>query len=182
MVSCAEQANPHILWLSAQCCLHVCMQGLCAGQVLPKLSHHAPHAVSADNPVYACLTYIVLVFLQPPDNHFVACSSSDTSAAQHPFAEHGQHVHQTRCFMSSICSTWTYVACLLNMSHVMLSCTHTGPSIMQHSYAMHRLQRALFEVHRRLLEGDYSMTAGSTAPVVTRFLLNQALANNLLQR
>ncbi|KAL3157134.1 hypothetical protein ABBQ38_001376 [Trebouxia sp. C0009 RCD-2024] len=43
-------------------------------------------------------------------------------------------------------------------------------------------QRALFEVHRRLLEGDYSMTSGSTAPVVTRFLVNQTQANNLLQR
>lgn len=44
------------------------------------------------------------------------------------------------------------------------------------------LQRALFEVHRRLLEGDYSMTSGSTAPVVTRFLVNQPQANHLLQR
>ena len=44
------------------------------------------------------------------------------------------------------------------------------------------LQRALLEVHRRLLEGDYSMAAGSTAPVVTRFLVNQIQANNLLQR
>ena len=44
------------------------------------------------------------------------------------------------------------------------------------------LQRALFEVHRRLLEGDYSMTSGSTAPVITRFLVNQPQANHLLQR
>lgn len=43
-------------------------------------------------------------------------------------------------------------------------------------------QRALLEVHRRLIEGDYSMTAGSTAPVITRFLVNQTQANNLLQR
>ncbi|DBA68350.1 TPA: hypothetical protein ACH3X2_013660 [Trebouxia sp. C0005] len=43
-------------------------------------------------------------------------------------------------------------------------------------------QRALLEVHRRLLEGDHSMSAGSTAPVVTRFLVNQSQANNLLQR
>ena len=50
------------------------------------------------------------------------------------------------------------------------------------SQAKHVLQRALFEVHRRLLEGDHSMTAGSTAPVVTRFLVNQSQANNLLQR
>ena len=47
---------------------------------------------------------------------------------------------------------------------------------------LHLLQRALLEVHRRLIEGDYSMTAGSTAPVITRFLVNQTQANNLLQR
>lgn len=44
------------------------------------------------------------------------------------------------------------------------------------------MQRALLEVHRRLLEGDHSLTAGSTAPVVTRFLVNQSQANHLLQR
>ena len=44
------------------------------------------------------------------------------------------------------------------------------------------VQRALLEVHRRLLEGDYSLAAGSTAAVVSRFLVNQSQANQLLQR
>lgn len=43
------------------------------------------------------------------------------------------------------------------------------------------LQRALFEVHRRLVEGDYA-SSGAAAPVVTRFLVNQHQANQLLQR
>ncbi len=62
-----------------------------------------------------------------------------------------------------------------------MSCSLFEPSNAMH-YWKFVLQRALLEVHRRLLEGDHSMSVGSTAPVVTRFLVNQSQANNLLQR
>ena len=44
------------------------------------------------------------------------------------------------------------------------------------------VQRAVFEVHRRLLEGDFAASAAGAAPVVSRFLVNQQQANQLLQR